>query len=231
MNFTSIFDEFLGLFFPDSCVVCGEPLLLAEENICLSCLLKLPRTNNFLEAENAAEKLLAGRFPFEHIATFCNFTKGGILQPIIHQIKYNGRSHLGETLGMLFGRDLAGSDFLSPIQLIIPVPLHPKKQKLRGYNQAEMIAHGISKATNIPLSTNNLIRIVHNPTQTKRNKMQRWENVKDIFTVNHPEEFENKHILLVDDIITTGSTIEACAHALLTSVSIKISIATIGEAI
>lgn len=231
MNFTSIFDEFLGLFFPDSCVVCGEPLLLAEENICLSCLLKLPRTNNFLEAENVAEKLLAGRFPFEHIATFCNFTKGGILQPIIHQIKYNGRAHLGETLGMLFGRDLAGSDFLSPIQLIIPVPLHPKKQKQRGYNQAEMIAHGISKATNIPLSTNNLIRIVHNQTQTKRNKMQRWENVKDIFTVNHPEEFENKHILLVDDIITTGSTIEACAHALLTSVSIKISIATIGEAI
>ena len=231
MNISSIFDEFLGLFFPESCVVCGEPLLQVEENICLSCLLKLPRTNNFLETDNAAEKLLAGRFPFERIATFCNFTKGGILQPIIHQIKYNGKAHLGETLGLLFGRDLAGSDFLSPIQLIVPVPLHPKKQKQRGYNQAEMIAHGISKATDIPVFTNNLVRIVHNPTQTKRNKMQRWENVKDIFTVNHPEEFENKHILLVDDIITTGSTIEACAHALLLSNGIKISIATIGEAI
>jgi ComF family protein len=111
------------------------------------------------------------------------------------------------------------------------VPLHPKKQKQRGYNQAEMIARGISKATDIPVSTNNLVRIVHNPTQTKRNKIQRWENVKDIFIVNNPEEFENKHILLVDDIITTGSTIEACAHALLTSSGIKISIATIGEAI
>lgn len=231
MNISSIFDEFLGLFFPESCVVCGEPLLRAEENICLSCLLKLPRTNNFQEADNAAEKLLAGRFPFERIATFCYFTKGGILQPIIHQVKYNGKAHLGETLGLLFGRDLVGSDFLSPVQLIIPVPLHPKKQKQRGYNQAEMIARGISKGTNIPVSTNNLVRIVHNPTQTKRNKMQRWENVKDIFIVNHPEEFENKHILLVDDIITTGSTIEACAHALLASRGIKISIATIGEVI
>jgi ComF family protein len=231
MNFASIFNEFLGLFFPESCVVCGEPLLTAEENICLSCLLQLPRTNNFLEADNAVEKLLAGRFPFERIATFCTFTKGGILQPIIHQVKYNGKAHLGETLGMLFGRDLVGSDFLSPIQLIVPVPLHPKKQKQRGYNQSEMIAYGISKATDIPLSTNNLIRIVHNPTQTKRNKIQRWENVKDIFTVNHPEEFENKHILLVDDIITTGSTIEACAQALLMANGIKISIASIGKTV
>lgn len=221
--------EFLYLFFPNCCVVCGTKLLTQEEDVCLSCIHKLPKTNNFREPDNAAEMLMAGRFPFERIATFCAYSKEGILPPIIHQIKYNHRKQLGRIMGRLFGQDLFGSEFLAPVNVIVPVPLHSKKLKERGYNQAQMIAEGLSDATSIPVSTGNLVRAIHNPTQTKRSKTQRWENVKDIFDVKNPYELEGKHVLLVDDVITTGSTIEACGIALKKCNDIKISVVTLGE--
>lgn len=195
----------------------------------MQCLHKLPKTNNFNEPDNLAETLLAGRFPFERVATFCVYSKQGVLQPLIHQLKYNNKKEIGILLGKLFGKDLLGSEFINPIDFIVPVPLHPKKQKERGYNQAEIIANGLSEVTAIPVSIGNLVRSIFNPTQTKRTKTQRWENVKDIFDVLQPQLYADKHILLVDDIITTGSTLEACAHALLKSPDVKISIATLGE--
>ena len=151
------------------------------------------------------------------------------LSGLIHQLKYNNKKEIGVLLGKLFGKDLTGSEFILPIDLIIPVPLHPQKQKERGFNQAETIAHGLSEATSIPVSSGNLVRSIFNPTQTQRTKTQRWENVKGIFDLLHPSLYAGKHILLVDDIITTGSTLEACAHALLKSPGIKISVATLGE--
>ena len=225
----TLLNELSHLFFPNYCPVCGNRLLLSEEGVCLECLHKLPRTHNFNEPDNLAETLLAGRFPFERVATFCVYSKQGVLQPLIHQLKYNNKKEIGILLGKLFGKDLLGSDFIKTIDYIVPVPLHPKKHRKRGYNQAEMIAEGLSESTSIPVSTGNLVRVIHNPTQTKRTKTQRWENVKDIFDVVHSQLFAGKHILLVDDIITTGSTLEACAHALLQSRDVKISIATLGE--
>ena len=124
---------------------------------------------------------------------------------------------------------MLGSNFLEPIDVIVPVPLHPKKKVIRGYNQAEAFAQGISKATSIPVSVGELIRVINNPTQTKQSKTQRWENVKGIFEVKDLDAFQNKHVLLVDDVLTTGSTLEACANALLECSDVKISIATIGE--
>lgn len=229
MSFKTVLKEFSNLFFPNSCVVCGKKLLETEEGVCLSCIYKLPRTNNFKEHDNAAEILMAGRFPFERIASFCVYSKNGIMTPLIHQLKYRGGKEIGVLLGKLYGKDLVGSDFLKKVDYIVPVPLHRKKLKKRGYNQAEMIGKGLSEATSIPLNTGNLIRAIHNPTQTKRTKTQRWENVKNIFDVKNPQNFENKHILLVDDVITTGSTIEACSIALQKCNNIKISVVTLGE--
>ena len=229
MKIKDILTEITHLFFPQFCVVCKEKLLPSEKGVCLSCIYKLPKTNNFAEGGNKAEVLLAGRFPFERVASFCVFSKGGTLQPIIHELKYRGKKELGILLGRLYGTDLADSDFIKSIDFILPVPLHPKKEKQRGYNQAEMIAIGLSEATKVPVNSKNLYREIYNPTQTRKSKTQRWENVEGIFSVLNPEEFAGKHILLVDDIITTGSTLEACAHTLLQCEGIKISIATIGE--
>jgi|LSQX01.3.fsa_nt_gb ComF family protein len=229
MSLNDLLNVLSSLFFPRVCAVCGETLLSGEEALCLRCLYKLPRTNNYQEKDNAAEKLMAGRIPFERIASFCVYTKGGVLPPLIHQLKYHQRQEVGLLLGRLFGEDLLGSDFLAPVQLIVPVPLHPRKEKSRGYNQSQLIAEGLSQATALPISAGNLIRVVYNPTQTVRTRTQRWENVRDIFRVTHPEAFQDKHLLLVDDVITTGSTLEACSIALTHCRGVKISIATLGE--
>ncbi|MCE5204624.1 MAG: ComF family protein [Porphyromonadaceae bacterium] len=221
--------EFSHLFFPDVCMVCGEELIQSEECICLRCLYKLPRTYNFRYPDNAAEQLMAGRIPFERIASFCVYAKKGMLPPLIYQLKYHHCKEVGILLGKIFGEDLQESDFLKPIDVIVPVPLHPKKEKIRGYNQAEVIACGLAEATSLPLSVGNLIRVVYNPTQTKRTKTQRWENVKHVFLVKDPDEYVQKHLLLVDDVITTGSTMEACGTALQVCHGVKISVATLGE--
>ena len=197
----------------------------------MACFCKLPKTNNFKEPDNALEQLMAGRIPFERIAAFCIFSKKGTIAPLIHHLKYRNRDDIGIFLGKMYGKELLGSEFLRPIDAIVPVPLHPKKQKQRGYNQAEKIAKGLSNITSIPLATNNLIRMVHNPTQTKFDKTRRWENVKDIFDVKNPDEFEGKHILLVDDVITTGSTLEGCGIALQKCKDVRISIAAVGQAL
>ncbi|MFA7493909.1 MAG: ComF family protein [Proteiniphilum sp.] len=229
MKRNKLLGELIHLFYPNVCVICGNELLPGEEGACLQCLYKLPKTHNFNEPDNDAEKLMAGRIPFERIASYCVYTKGGTLPPLIHHLKYRRKHSIGLSLGRIFGKDLMESEFLHSVDLIVPVPLHPKREKERGYNQAEIIAKGLSETTGLPLLTNNLIRIIYNPTQTKRTKTERWENVKDIFKVADPLLFEQKHLLLVDDVITTGSTLEACGIALQKCKEVKISIATLGE--
>lgn len=227
----SLIKNILNLFFDNTCPSCHKTLYSTDECICLECIYSLPKTNNYLKPNNDAEIMMAGRFPFERIATYCKFTKGGLVQPLIHCLKYKNNKEIGIKLGRLFGKDIAASSFINKVDYIVPVPLHKKKLKTRGFNQAEVIAQGISELTEIPLSTNNLIRQIHNPSQTKLSKSQRWDNVEGIFKLVKPNQYKNKHILLIDDIITTGSTIEACANALLEAKGVKISIATIGEAI
>lgn len=231
MKLKWVVEELFHFFYPNHCAVCNSKLLTNEMGVCLQCIYKLPKTYNFDEVNNIGETLLAGRFPFERFASFSFFTKEGLLQSLIHELKYNKKPFIGVLLGSLFGEDLLGSNFLKPIDVIVPVPLHPKKKLIRGYNQAEAFARGISKSTSIPVSVDELIRIINNPTQTKRSKTQRWENVKGIFEVKEIDVFQNKHVLLVDDVITTGSTLEASANALLQCEGVKISIATIGESL
>lgn len=219
----------LNLFYPRLCTNCGKALMDSETGLCLDCLYRLPRTNNYKLIDNRPSRLMAGRLPFERIATFATFTDGGILQSVIHKLKYDGKKEYGVFLGRLFGEDLKDSDFVSEIDYIVPVPLHAKKIKSRGYNQSEFIALGMSEKLSIPVSTGVLIRTVYNPTQTKLSKTERWMNVRNIFDLDDEKAYENKHILLVDDILTTGATIEACGIALSKCKNITISIATLGE--
>ena len=230
MSVKSLLNELSNLFFPECCPVCSIRLLPSEQGVCLQCLHALPKTNNFMEPDNLAETLLAGRFPFERAATFCVYSRGGVLQPLIHQLKYNNKKEIGVLLGKLFGKDLIGSEFILPIDLIVPVPLHPQKQKERGFNQAETIAYGLSEVTSIPVSSGNLVRAIFNPTQTQRTKTQRWENVKGIFEVRNPESMMGQHVLLVDDVLTTGSTIEAASVCLQQKAKVKISVVTLAYA-
>lgn len=229
MGFGKWVEPLLDLFYPDVCAICGAELIPGEVGACLRCLYRLPKTNNFKEPDNDAERLMAGRIPFQRIASFCAYTKGGMLPPLIHQLKYKGKKDIGGTLGRMFARDLTGSDFLATVDFIVPVPLHPIREKQRGYNQAEVIAKGISEVTGLPLLTGNLVREIYNPTQVKRGKSERWENVRNIFQVKEPALFAEKHLLLVDDVLTTGSTIEACGIALRVCREVKISVAVIGE--
>lgn len=225
-----IFHDFLSLFFPDLCVVCREKLIKGEAHICTDCLLLLPKTNYHLQPENRLEEFFAGRFPFERAAAFAYFLKGGSLQQIIHELKYNKNPEIGHFVGRLCGDNMKNSPFSKAIDFIVPVPLHPKRLKERGYNQSLKICEGISAVTGIPIDSQTLIRTVNNPSQTKNSRFDRWKNVEDIFSVTQPETFSNKHILLVDDVVTTGSTIESCVKEMIKSEECKVSIYAVGVA-
>lgn len=226
----NIFHSFLSLFFPDLCVVCKKRLGEGERHICTDCLLLLPKTNFHLQPDNRLEQFFAGRIPFRRAAAYAYFIKGGSIQHIIHELKYNYNPQIGNFIGRLCGENIEGSDFLSDIDLLVPVPLHPKREKKRGYNQALEICKGISEITGIPVNDTTLIRKVNNASQTKNSRFERWKNVEDIFALVDEFSFLGKHILLVDDVITTGSTIESGANEILKSEGSKVSIYAVGIA-
>lgn len=226
----NIFHSLLSLFFPDLCVVCRERLIDGEQHICTDCLLLIPKTNFHLQPDNRLEQFFAGRIPFERAAAFAYFIKGGSLQQIIHELKYKRNPDIGSFMGKLSGDNIKGSDFISSVDLLVPVPLHPKRQKERGYNQSLKICEGISSVTGIPIDSTTLVRIVNNVSQTKNSRFDRWKNVEDIFSLTDRASFDNRHILLVDDVITTGSTIESCVKEILKSEGSKVSIFAIGMA-
>lgn len=226
----SIFRSFLALFFPDLCIVCRERLIDGELHICTDCLLLIPKTSFHLQADNRLEQFFAGRIPFERAAAFAYFIKGGSLQQIVHELKYRRNPDIGYFMGKLSGDNIKGSDFINSVDLLVPVPLHPKRQKERGYNQSLKICEGISAVTGIPVDTESLVRTVNNPSQTKNSRFDRWKNVEDIFSLKNEDIFSNKHVLLVDDVITTGSTIESCVREIVKSDGAKISIFALGMA-
>ncbi len=226
----NLFDDLLGLFYPRLCAGCNTSLVKGEEVLCLACLADLPRTNYHLNLENPVFQLFNGRVPIELATSFCRFDKGGRLQHHLHQLKYMGNREVGQKMGNLFGYDLIQCPFYSNIDAIIPVPLHPKKEKQRGFNQSIEICIGLSEAMNRPLILNNLIRKVHTDSQTRKGRFERWENVSGIFGVRNIASLNGKHLLLVDDVITTGATLEACCIPLLQIPNVKVSIATLATA-
>lgn len=218
------FQDFINLFFPELCVACQGSLLNHEYSLCTHCLFDLPRTNFHTDPQNPLFRKLWGHFPFKSAAAFIYFHKGSKVQNIIHQLKYNNKAECGFRMGELYGYDLKLAEQWQGIDLIIPVPLHPKKERLRGYNQSEHIAYGLGSTMNIPISTTCLKRKVNTESQTQKSRFNRYKNLRDAFKIQNSDELTNKHVLLVDDVTTTGATLEACALALLENKNVQISI-------
>jgi ComF family protein len=223
-------DDLLELFFPTICVTCGSRLAAQDNFLCFDCWQDLPVTNFHRRPENKVARLFWGRVQIEHATSYFSYKKGSRYQKLIHFIKYKGMKELGFEVGQRFGFVLKESGAFRTVDTIIPVPLHQKKHKSRGYNQSEWIANGIAKSMGIPVSAGNLFRKVFTSTQTRKNRFERWQNVEGIFGLKNPGELTGKHILLIDDVVTTGSTLEACAFQLLKVNEVKVSIATLGFA-
>lgn len=219
--------DFAGLFFPKTCISCGNSLYSDEEVLCLKCQYRLPRTNFHLSHENPVMEIFRGRLPLYSATSFLFFNKGGMSQQLIHQLKYKGKKEIGLYVGKLFGRQLNESELFQHADALIPVPLHPKKQFKRGYNQSLLITRGMAATMNAGVYPNTLFRKIHSSSQTKKSRYQRWENVKDIFEMKQAEKLDGKHLILVDDVITTGATLEACANILLQIPNVKLSVASL----
>ncbi|MBN1463907.1 MAG: ComF family protein [Paludibacteraceae bacterium] len=230
MTIRSIIDDVIHLLFPNNCLVCGENLIRGEELICFSCLHKIPKTNNHLITETETDKRFWGKVRIEKAVAFYTFQKGSSIQKLLHELKYRGRKDVGQMLGKKIAIELQQHATYNTIDVIIPVPLHKKRLKKRGYNQSECFANGLSEVLNKPVDNTSLFRAIENPTQTKKGVYERFENTQGIFELANPNAIKDKHILLVDDVMTTGSTLEACAQVLLKAEGTKVSILTIAVA-
>lgn len=224
------FKGFVNLFYPNICAVCGNDLVKGEEALCLSCLYKLPLTRFWDEPDNAVAQTFWGRVNIESACAYFFFVKGSNYQQLLHKLKYKGEKHIGISLGKQLGSVLAKSDLYNGIDYVVPVPLHDRKLRIRGYNQAEVIAQGVSQTYNAKLLNNVLVRTEFTQTQTKKSREERAQNVAQAFAVNAPEVLSQKHILLIDDVVTTGATLEACANKLLVSTDCKVSVAALAYA-
>ncbi len=224
------FADFFNLLYPDLCVVCNENLLKTEQHICLKCLNSIPKTNYHTYPDNPIEKRFWGKTPIYRATAFFFYQKGSAFQKLLHALKYKGNKEIGEKIGKYAAIDLLESVDFNSVDIIIPVPLHPEKYKKRGYNQSEWIGKGLSDILGIAQDTSTLQRIRENTTQTKKSVFERYENTEGIFECSDLENLEGKHVLLVDDVLTTGSTLEACVTALLRVKDIKVSIFTLAVA-
>jgi ComF family protein len=230
MRAKTLFNDFIALFFPKLCVVCGESLRESEDFLCLHCLLDLPKTRYHSYRDNASSDRFLGKIPVEKSLSYLYYSKGGSGQKLIAGIKYQGNIRLGKWIGVQIAKEIQSTGFFEGIDYLIPVPLHNKKLKKRGFNQAEIIAQGISSVTRIPVEAQNLYRTKANRSQTRKGVYERWKNTAGIFQVKDLQLFAGKHILLIDDVLTTGATIEASATGLLASPEIKISLLTLAIA-
>ncbi len=226
----SLIQDVVSLFFPRVCPGCGNLLYKNEEVLCIRCLANLPKTNFHTIRENAVEEIFWGRIRLQHAVSFLYFAKDGLTQNIIHNLKYKGNTQLGVLMGTLYGQELLSSGIFSDLYVIIPVPLHWKKLKKRGFNQSEVFGKGLSSSLHVPQRTDLLVRKVNTATQTKKSRAERLENVSGVFEITDKSFLENKHVLIVDDVITTGATIEATATTLLEIPGVRVSFASIGFA-
>ena len=223
-NPNRMFKSLLYLFFPPICVG-SKTVLIANENvICTKCRHEIPLTQHHLNPENEAFKKFYGRIPVEHVSALLYFHKKGIVQELIHSLKYRGQEAIGTALGEWYAEELKSQQQLQNVDSIIPVPLHPKKLRERGYNQVSEFGNALAKSLQIPINNEILFRQVYSKTQSQKNRLGRTEGIDTVFDVKFTESDHNQHFVLIDDVITTGATLEVCAKALLKIPGAKISI-------
>jgi len=227
MYLKHLISQFIALLYPRLCEACGASLHRHEQVLCLDCLYHLPHTGYWDEAGNNIEKMFWGKIRLEHVCALFFFNKGSRYRHLLHKLKYKGRVNIGIELGRRLGRELRSAALYQTVDTVIPVPLHPKKQRQRGYNQSEQIAIGIAEATGWKLDTQTVVRRQFTATQTRKARLERWQNVAEVFAVRHPGAVQDKHVLLVDDVITTGATIEACAQHLIKVDGCRVSVAAL----
>ena len=224
------FGPLFHLFFPRCCAVCGASLIEGEDTICTHCNIDMPRTNYHKMKDNPVERMFWGKFPLERATSFFFYRKGSDFRQVLHQLKYGGQKEIGAIMGRYMASELQASDFFHGVDVIIPIPLHKKKQQIRGYNQSEWISRGITAVTGIPVDTEAIIRRKNTETQTQKSALERWENVEGIFELHRSEHLAGKHILIVDDVLTTGATTVACASRLAEIEGVRISVLTLAMA-
>lgn len=217
----------LHLFFPKYCYACDEGISSDLEHICLNCRNEIPRGFDTQQKRTSIEKLFWGKVKLERTAAYLTFEKNAKVQKIIHHLKYNGKKEIGITLGEMAATELVENHFFDGIDYLIPIPIHQLKEKIRGYNQSHFIAEGVYNITNIPVDKTSILKVVHTQSQTRKGKYKRWENVSSTFELQEKNQLQGKHILLIDDVLTTGSTIEACAQELQKIPDTKLSLLVI----
>jgi ComF family protein len=220
-------DSLLQLVFPHVCDGCGSDLLSEESNLCLRCLAAMPETNFEKHPGNPVEKMFWGRLALVHATAQFYFTKESLMQRLMHQLKYKGNLSLGLQLGRLMGISIKESGRFEDIDAMIPLPLFPAKEKRRGYNQSTVLCNGMAEILSIPVFNNIIIRPQHTESQTKKGRVDRWKNIEGKFVLENSSVVHNKHLLLVDDVVTTGATLESCGNELLNAENVRLSIATL----
>lgn len=226
----SWFRDIADFFFPRTCLVCGRVLLHNEEHLCTHCVVDMPRTAFHTLADNAVAQLFYGKLPVERAMAYFFFAKGSDYRMLIHRIKYNGEKECGAYLGAMFARETMGSGFFEGIDYIVPVPLHRSKERKRGYNQSEWIAGGIADVTHIPLCCDRLVCRTQRISQTRKGLYDRYLATRHAFELLPTENLKGCHVLLVDDVVTTGATLLACGEALIAGGVGRVSIATLAVA-
>ncbi|MBP1840270.1 ComF family protein [Formosa algae] len=225
-----MFGALFNIFFPRVCYSCQNILADGEQTLCTDCRHRLPITQFHFNNDNSVANVLYGRVKIEQATALLRFEKKGITQKLMHQLKYKGKEPIGAFLGDWLGGELQTLDAYKSIDAVIPVPLHKNKLKKRGYNQVEKFGIQLAEALEAKYLDDVLIKINNTNSQVSKNRLSRWTNSDAVFSVQHLEKINNKHLLLVDDIITTGATMEACANLLLRGENVKISIATMAIA-
>ena len=214
----------INLFFPKVCAACHTLLTPNETVICTHCRHEMPLTQYYLDTKNEAVKKFYGKIEIQHASAFLYFNKKGMVQELIHNLKYKGHEEIGFILGNWYVADLKELNLEIPFDVVIPVPLHKRKFRERGYNQVTTFGKALAEGLNIAFDDTILYRKKYSKTQSKKNLLGRSENIENIFDVHFSEENQNKHFLIVDDVLTTGATLEACSRALLKIPGAKISI-------
>jgi ComF family protein len=226
----SVINDFLSLIYPRHCEACSRNLYRHEAHICNHCRINLPRSNYHKQAVSPMHMTFAGRVPLIMACSYFLYEKSGKVQKLLHAIKYQEQQELARYLGRLYAEDLQAAKTFAGVDLILPVPLHKNKLKIRGFNQSEEFAKGLAQGLQKDMSTHHLNRVMDTKTQTRKKKYERWENVDGIFQVQEAGTLYGKHILLVDDVVTTGATIEASWQALKQIEDVKVSLVSIAFA-